>query len=56
MDKIEQLPDEIVEIYRYGQKQGFIAGVAACFVIRYLFNRRQRYIDALAEARRDKIR
>lgn len=53
---IEATPSEILDVHRYGQKQGFIAGVAVCFGLRYLYNRRQKYQDALREARRNEIR
>lgn len=54
--QFETTPQEILDVHRYGQKQGFIAGIAVCFGLRYLYNRRQKYQDALREARRDVIR
>ncbi len=56
MDRIDTTPEEILEVHRYGQRQGFIAGVAVCLGIRYLYQRRAKYQDALAEARRNSIR
>jgi hypothetical protein len=56
MDIIESTPEEILDVYRYGQKQGFIAGVAVCLVARYFYKRRQKYQDAIDELRRDRIR
>jgi hypothetical protein len=53
---IDTTPEEILDVHRYGQKQGFIAGIAVCFGLRYLYNRRQKYQDALAEARQNRIR
>lgn len=56
MDKVEITPGEALEIYQYGQKQGFIAGVVVCVAVRYLLNRRTRYQNALLEARRNQLR
>lgn len=56
MDTLDVTAAEILDIHRYGQKQGFIAGVVVCLGVRYVLNRRQAYRNALADARRQTIR
>lgn len=45
MDYLEATPDEIVDLYRSGEKRGFIAGVVFCVTLKYLYDRRKKFAD-----------